>query len=254
MACRVMISRGSEPRKLSALRTKRFGVVHPPSIALCELPLGNVAYPRERIMTAASITTSSTQFTQFTPLPFDLKNASTEALVRAAQKDDRAAFGELVVRFEGMVQSVALRRLGNPSEAAELSQEVLIRAMERLHQLSEPAAFGGWLRSITVRMAINRQVRRRRTVDTEPQTLEATCQHEETPLLAALTTERAELVRDGLDRLGEMDRSTLVAFYVSGQSLREMSDSFEAPIGTIKRRLHVARKRLAEELVELSQR
>ena len=45
-----------------------------------------------------------------------------------------------------------------------------------------------------------------------------------------------------------VDRSTLVAFYLEGQSLIEMSDEFSAPIGTIKRRLHVARKRLAKEL------
>jgi RNA polymerase sigma-70 factor (ECF subfamily) len=40
----------------------------------------------------------------------------------------------------------------------------------------------------------------------------------------------------------------LVAFYLRGQSLVEMSDEFAAPVGTIKRRLHMARKRLAREL------
>lgn len=186
-----------------------------------------------------------------TPPTLSLSDASTEELVVAAQTGDRDAFGELAERFEGMVQSVALRRLGNHAEAAELSQEVLMRAMDRLHQLSEPKAFGGWLKSITVRMAINRQVRRKRAIDAEPQTLEATCVDEANPLEAALASERAEQVRVGLGRLGELDRSTLVAFYVTGQSLIEMSDAFSAPVGTIKRRLHVARKRLAAELTEL---
>ncbi len=45
---------------------------------------------------------------------------------------------------------------------------------------------------------------------------------------------------------------TLEAFYVHGQSLIEMSNAFGSPIGTIKRRLHVARKRLARELEELA--
>ena len=53
------------------------------------------------------------------------------------------------------------------------------------------------------------------------------------------------------ERLGELDRDTLVAFYVEGQSLIEMSDQFASPVGTIKRRLHVARKRLARELEDL---
>jgi RNA polymerase sigma-70 factor (ECF subfamily) len=42
-----------------------------------------------------------------------------------------------------------------------------------------------------------------------------------------------------------MDRETLMAFYIKGQSLHEMAREFGAPLGTIKRRLHVARKRLA---------
>ena len=50
-----------------------------------------------------------------------------------------------------------------------------------------------------------------------------------------------------MKRLGTLDRQTLVAFYVEGQSLLEMSDAFDSPVGTIKRRLHVA-KRLAREL------
>ncbi len=48
--------------------------------------------------------------------------------------------------------------------------------------------------------------------------------------------------------MASLDRSTLVAFYLNGRSLLEMSDDFAAPVGTIKRRLHVARKRLAKEL------
>jgi len=174
-----------------------------------------------------------------------------ETLVAEAQLGDRFAFGEIVDRFEGMIHSVALRRLGDYTEAQELCQEVLIKAFERLHQLKEPAALGGWLRQITVRMAINRQVRRRPTISAEPQTLEATCVDDRTPLDSALSEERASQVRDGLDRLGDLDRSTLVAFYVRGESLNEMSASFEAPVGTIKRRLHVARKRLAVELESL---
>jgi RNA polymerase sigma-70 factor (ECF subfamily) len=176
------------------------------------------------------------------------ESTSLEYLVEAAQAGDREAFGELATRYESMIYSIALRRLGNHAEAQELCQEVLVKAMRKIDQLKVPAAFGGWLRSITVRMAINRQVRRAPSVATEPQTLEATCVESRTPLDAVLADERAAQVRGGLARLGELDRHTLEAFYVRGESLSEMSASFEAPIGTIKRRLHVARKRLARQL------
>ena len=63
--------------------------------------------------------------------------------------------------------------------------------------------------------------------------------------------ERDAQLNEGLENLRELDRETLKAFYVDGQSLNEMSDEFDAPLGTIKRRLHVARKRLAREVAEL---
>ena len=178
----------------------------------------------------------------------DEEATTLEFLVEAAQAGDREAFGDLATRFEPMVYAIAYRRLGNHAEAQELCQEVLVKAMQKIDQLKVPAAFGGWLRSITVRLAINRQVRRAPSIATEPQTLEATCVESHTPLDAVLADERAAQVRGGLARLGELDRSTLEAFYVRGQSLAEMSASFAAPIGTIKRRLHVARKRLARQL------
>ena len=100
-------------------------------------------------------------------------------------------------------------------------------------------------------MAINRMVRGDRAISTEPVALEATVESNDTPYDRAIAGERAEFVRDGMDRLREMDRDTLVAFYVNGQSLIEMSESFDAPVGTIKRRLHTARKRLAKEIGHL---
>ena len=123
-----------------------------------------------------------------------------------------------------------------------------MQALTKIGQLREPACFGGWLRSITVRLAINRAVRKRPHVPTEPETLEASCVEERTPLDVLLTTERAAQVRLGLEQLRRLDRETLVAFYVDGHSLAEMARQFEAPVGTIKRRLHVARKRLARQV------
>lgn len=172
------------------------------------------------------------------------------SLVLDAQSGDRAAFGELARRYERAVYATALRRLGNHAEAQEVCQEVLVRAMQKIAQLREPEAFGAWLRSVTNRMAINRAVRKRSALATDPETMAATCVERETPLSLTLTRERQSQVRAGLGRLGALDRDTLVAFYLHGQSVREMSEGFRSPVGTIKRRLHVARKRLAKELEE----
>ncbi|MEM8913744.1 MAG: sigma-70 family RNA polymerase sigma factor, partial [Planctomycetota bacterium] len=49
-----------------------------------------------------------------------------------------------------------------------------------------------------------------------------------------------------------LDQQTLDAFYLRGQTLVQMSQQFDAPIGTIKRRLHTARKRLAKTMRDTS--
>ena len=97
-------------------------------------------------------------------------------------------------------------------------------------------------------MAINRAVRRRAAPAIDPEVLSNICVERQTPLACVLDRERRLQVRKGLVRLRAMDRDTLTAFHVHGQSLIEMSDTFDAPVGTIKRRLHVARKRLAKEV------
>jgi RNA polymerase sigma-70 factor (ECF subfamily) len=56
-------------------------------------------------------------------------------LVRAAQAGDRLAFGELFERFERHVMAIALRRLGDYTEAQELCQDVFIQAMKKIRQL-----------------------------------------------------------------------------------------------------------------------
>ena len=178
---------------------------------------------------------------------------TTAELVIAAQAGDQTAFGLLYERFQPVVLAIAMRRLRNMTDAQELSQDVFVQAMQKLTQLRQPECFPGWLRSITVRMSINRAVRRAPAVSVEPEMLAATLATDRSPLDDALTAEREDQIRAGLHRLRDMDRETLEAFYVRGQSLIQMSDEFDAPIGTIKRRLHVARKRLAKEVEEMAQ-
>ncbi len=96
-------------------------------------------------------------------------------LVRQAQVGDRAAFGRLVEQFQHTVHAICLRRLGNASEAAELTQEVFLHVMRRIGQLREPERFAGWLRQVTVRMAINRATRRLAPSCVEIGVLEGAC-------------------------------------------------------------------------------
>jgi len=128
---------------------------------------------------------------------------------------------------------------------------VFIQALRKLPQLREPERFAGWLRRITVRMAINRAVRRPPEINPAPELFGGVKSTRVSPLDDLLAGEAAQQVMGGMNRLRELDRSTLLAFYFEGQSLIEMSSRFQSPVGTIKRRLHTARNRLKDELAQL---
>ena len=174
-------------------------------------------------------------------------------IVERARDGDREAYGQLVERFQSTVYALALSRLRNPTEAQELVQEVFIHAMTKLSQLRDAHCFAGWLRQITERMAINRLSRRGPLRGAEPAVFENIESRGSGPLEDLLLTEQKAKLWAGLRRLKPVDRATLVAFYINGRSLKQMSREFETPIGTIKRRLHVARNRLREHLEPATQ-
>jgi RNA polymerase sigma-70 factor (ECF subfamily) len=174
-------------------------------------------------------------------------------LVLRAQANDHEAFGQLVERFTPTVRSIALQRLRHETDAQELTQDVFIHVLRKLPQLRDPLCFAGWLRQMTVRMAINRQTRKGPLRKVEGDQLDIAEAKGANPLDSIVQSERAVELHEALDRLKPVDRGTLSAFYLRGRSLKQMAREFEVPVGTIKRRLFVARNRLKEVLEEMAE-
>jgi RNA polymerase sigma-70 factor, ECF subfamily len=77
-----------------------------------------------------------------------------DRLVCAAAAGDRAAFGEIYVRYARMVHAILLARVP-PAEADDLVQDVFLSAMKQLRGLRTAAAFRGWLCAIARNRAID---------------------------------------------------------------------------------------------------
>jgi RNA polymerase sigma-70 factor (ECF subfamily) len=77
-----------------------------------------------------------------------------DGLVRAAAAGDRAAFGELYVRYARLVHGILLARVP-PAEADDLVQDVFLSAMRQLRGLRTVAAFRGWLAAIARNRAMD---------------------------------------------------------------------------------------------------
>lgn len=170
------------------------------------------------------------------------------ALVTQAQQGDQQAYNELYMHFRPRVYALARVYLRDTHAAQELAHDVLVQAFMKLQQLRCPVAFPGWLRQMTVHMAINRISRSSREVLGQAAWRSETLAENASPIESLLSHERIEQVRQSLERLTPLDRDTLLAFYYHDQSLATISQQAAAPLGTIKRRLHMARKRLRQEL------
>ena len=90
--------------------------------------------------------------------------SSDGELVARSLRGESAAFGDLYDRYFSAVYDFLHRTMRNSEEAADLTQETFLRAMESLGSLANPAAFKSWLFTIAHHQALNRLERQKRFV------------------------------------------------------------------------------------------
>ncbi len=168
-------------------------------------------------------------------------------LYAAAMGGGPEAFAPIVERYQDAVFGIALARLGNFHDAEDVAQGVFVKAFERLGDLKSPARLGAWLRTMTIHDCINKQRRRRELSDVEH------CERQESKVAGPQAElERGELreqVLAAIRKLSKTQRETTTLFYINGYSVAAVASIQEVPVGTVKRRLHEARKRLKEEMM-----
>jgi len=156
-------------------------------------------------------------------------------------------FGPIVERYQDAVFGIALSRLRNFHDAEDVAQGVFVAAFERLGDLRNPARLGAWLRMMTIHDCTDLQRRRREVSDAEQ------CERQEDEANEpGSTAERRELreeVLAAIGRLNKTQRETTTLFYIDGYSVAEVAAIQEVPAGTVKYRLHEARKQLKEEMM-----
>ncbi len=131
-------------------------------------------------------------------------------------------------------------RSGGATEADELEQEVVTRALRSRDRYDRSRAIGPWLRTTAFRAFLD-LVRRRRA---EPHSLDADDPALARPAAAALG-ERREMVELLLRGLPELEQEVLRRFHLEEQSVREIAAALAMPTGTVKSHLHRARRKLA---------
>jgi RNA polymerase sigma-70 factor (ECF subfamily) len=171
---------------------------------------------------------------------------------------DEVAFETLVRRHERRVFGVALRMLGSREEAEEVAQEVFLSLHRNGHRFRKEARFSTFVYRVAVNAALNRlrSLRRRRA------RLHGLMERQESgddlpyaprgPEDSVLGDEiRARLQREIL-ALGEALRAPLVLHDVEGLPYAEIASVLGVAEGTVKSRIHRARRALRRQLGNLS--
>lgn len=171
------------------------------------------------------------------------------ALVRAAAAGDERAFEELYRATSGRIYALCLRMTGERDRAAELTQDVFVRAWERMDGFRGDSAFESWLHRIAVNVVLeSERSTRRRIARVEPS--EDLAKTEGAQM--ATRREGHELDRMDLEAaiaaLPPATRRVFILHDIEGYRHEEISRMTGSAQGTLRAQLFRARRLLMEAL------
>src|SRR5580704_9670136 len=143
---------------------------------------------------------------------------------------------------------LAMSVLRNRADAEDVAQDALLRAYRGFAKLRERGAFRGWLCRITWRLALDKQRGTRRREKRETASTFVPGTPERSVEQMAVANEFDRHLAKAMDELPEKLRQALVLAAIQGHSTREVAEMLDLPEGTVKSRVHLARKQLTEKL------
>jgi len=154
-----------------------------------------------------------------------------DLVARAVASQDTAAFGELVRRHQSQVRNFLRKLTRDASLADDLAQDCFMHAWEKLHTFIGHGSFVGWL----LKVAYTTFLQAKRKSDRYSEILEQAGHQENTNDRQNLS--QPDEITD-LDRflavLSEQERAVMILSYACGLSHREISDTADLPVGTVK--------------------
>jgi RNA polymerase sigma-70 factor (ECF subfamily) len=157
-----------------------------------------------------------------------------------------ADFAARMVEAKQVVFRVAYSVLRDSADAEEIAQDAFLRAHGQMGSLREPVKFRAWVCRIAFRLALNRRREQGRRLARD------TAWHEQRPQQVAdgeragVDREYLARLRNEIERLPEKLRAVILLASVAGMEATEVAAVLEIPAGTVRSRLHLARKRLLE--------
>jgi len=181
-----------------------------------------------------------------------------EAIVEQCLRGEVEAFAVLVQRYRDRLYSHAYYLTGDADEAADLTQEALVRAYCHLPRFRLDAKFAPWLYRIATNLCASwRRRHKLRPFSAEENLDEADVQNPFQPEASANPVERyerlefQESVRRAVRALPLNFRQVIVLRYLEEMSYREIAVALKLPVTTVENRLRTGRRLLRQKLAAL---
>jgi len=146
---------------------------------------------------------------------------------------------------------MALRMVGGPDDAADITQEAFLRAWEKIRTLRD-APFKSWLFQIAANLCYDFFRRSKRygvmPDDDKPTSIVGLGIATPDPQERAEANERHALVRESIAALDHDMRVAIVLRDVNGMAYEEIAAVLRVPLGTVKSRIARARAQVQERL------
>ena len=163
--------------------------------------------------------------------------------LRAAARGDVHAFTEIVAARLVPAYRLACAILGSPSDAADATQDAFVAAWRELPRLRDPAEFGSWFDRIVVGQC--RMLARQRVAAGHPGDDALARLVSASTSLALDADALLDLLDDRFEQLDPDDRAILALRHLDGRPVADIGVALHLPVGTVKWRLHDARRELA---------
>jgi RNA polymerase sigma-70 factor (ECF subfamily) len=179
-----------------------------------------------------------------------LEVAETEQLpVPQARAGDAAAWDTLFRRYQLPLYVYVFELVRDEQAGLDIVQETFISAVRHIGSLREDEKIGGWLFGIAYQKCIQRWRKQTRHEEAMEEFAAAPQEFVESPDELLLRREQEAEFMELLKRLPLPQRSVLLLHFVEDFSLEEIASITSAAVGTVKSRLHYAKKAL-RQLIE----
>ena len=181
-----------------------------------------------------------------------MKNTDIALIHRTLNGDDNA-FAELVKKYQKQVHALVWRKIGDFHTAEEITQDVFLKAYQRLTTLKKPQSFASWLYVIAANDC-STWLRKKR-LKTQPLEDTSVAHLEKATYSGYVIAEnertsaeaQRDVVKKLLAKLQESERTVITLFYFAEMTCKEISEFLGVSANTIKSRLSRARHRLQKE-------